>query len=165
MAESSGSNWALKVYNPWPGVMPEAPASHDYQGGFGVTLMNKDLRLAQEAALKSHSTTRWAHWPRVSTASMPPLVAKATTSPAFSASMRAGMSDRPRRESAMGDDAQTPRRVAGASGLPVLGGCSAGVRAQSDARIERRGDLTRRSGCQDFAWIACSRALRACSSA
>ncbi|WP_110673666.1 3-hydroxyisobutyrate dehydrogenase [Salinicola sp. RZ23] len=57
MAESSGSNWALKVYNPWPGVMPEAPASHDYQGGFGVALMNKDLRLAQEAALRSRSTT------------------------------------------------------------------------------------------------------------
>ncbi|MGC3646012.1 NAD-binding protein, partial [Pseudomonas aeruginosa] len=27
MRRSSGGNWALVVYNPWPGVMENAPAS------------------------------------------------------------------------------------------------------------------------------------------
>jgi 3-hydroxyisobutyrate dehydrogenase len=50
MSKSSGRNWALEVYNPWPGVMEAAPASRGYSGGFGTALMLKDLRLAQEAA-------------------------------------------------------------------------------------------------------------------
>ncbi len=57
MLQSSGRNWSLELYNPWPGVMPSAPASNDYNGGFQVNLMNKDLGLALEAALKSHSAT------------------------------------------------------------------------------------------------------------
>lgn len=32
MARSSGRNWATELYNPWPGVMPDVPASRDYQG-------------------------------------------------------------------------------------------------------------------------------------
>ncbi|MFK7161269.1 3-hydroxyisobutyrate dehydrogenase [Marinospirillum sp. MEB164] len=55
MQQSSGSNWVLNVYNPWPGVMEQAPASRDYQGGFQVDLMAKDLGLAWETALKSQS--------------------------------------------------------------------------------------------------------------
>jgi len=54
MSKSSGRNWALEVYNPCPGVMPTAPASRGYQGGFGVDLMLKDLGLAVEAA-QSHA--------------------------------------------------------------------------------------------------------------
>lgn len=50
IAQSSGRNWATELYNPWPGVMPAAPASNDYAGGFGVDLMLKDLGLATEAA-------------------------------------------------------------------------------------------------------------------
>ena len=57
MRASSGGNWSLEVYNPWPGVMPNVPASNGYQGGFGVNLMNKDLGLALEAALASGSST------------------------------------------------------------------------------------------------------------
>ena len=57
MRASSGGNWSLEVYNPWPGVMPNVPASNGYQGGFGVNLMNKDLGLALEAALTSGSST------------------------------------------------------------------------------------------------------------
>lgn len=57
MLQSSGRNWSLELYNPWPGVMPNVPASNDYNGGFQVNLMNKDLGLALEAALKSHSAT------------------------------------------------------------------------------------------------------------
>ncbi|AZY49134.1 3-hydroxyisobutyrate dehydrogenase [Bordetella avium] len=56
IAKSSGRNWATELYNPWPGVMPHAPASHGYAGGFGVDLMLKDLGLAAEAALGSRSS-------------------------------------------------------------------------------------------------------------
>lgn len=50
MRRSSGGNWALEVYNPYPGVMDNAPASRDYEGGFLVDLMTKDLGLAMDAA-------------------------------------------------------------------------------------------------------------------
>lgn len=53
IAKSSGRNWATELYNPWPGVMPHAPASNNYQGGFGVDLMLKDLGLAAESAVSS----------------------------------------------------------------------------------------------------------------
>ena len=55
MKASSGNNWSLQVYNPFPDVMPNVPSSNDYQGGFMVNLMCKDLGLAQELASKSHS--------------------------------------------------------------------------------------------------------------
>lgn len=51
MRRSSGGNWALEKYNPVPGVMPAAPASRGYSGGFGTSLMLKDLGLALEASL------------------------------------------------------------------------------------------------------------------
>ncbi len=57
IAKSSGRNWATELYNPWPGVMPDVPASKGYAGGFGVDLMLKDLGLAAEAALHSGSST------------------------------------------------------------------------------------------------------------
>ncbi|PID43999.1 MAG: 3-hydroxyisobutyrate dehydrogenase [Gammaproteobacteria bacterium] len=55
MANSSGNNWSLEFYNPYPGIMENAPSSNEYQGGFMVDLMNKDLGLAMEAALDSKS--------------------------------------------------------------------------------------------------------------
>ena len=57
MSKSSGRNWALEVYNPYPGVMDNVPASRDYTGGFGTDLMLKDLGLAAEAALGSNAST------------------------------------------------------------------------------------------------------------
>lgn len=57
MAKSSGRNWALEQYNPWPGVMEAAPASRGYSGGFGSALMLKDLSLAQQAAMGTGSAT------------------------------------------------------------------------------------------------------------
>jgi 3-hydroxyisobutyrate dehydrogenase len=57
MQQSSGGNWALNVYNPWPGVMSEAPASRGYSGGFMVDLMLKDLGLALETAEQSGGST------------------------------------------------------------------------------------------------------------
>jgi 3-hydroxyisobutyrate dehydrogenase len=50
MLASSGRNWSLEVYNPYPGVMENAPASNDYKPGFMVDLMAKDLGLALEIA-------------------------------------------------------------------------------------------------------------------
>lgn len=53
MLASSGRNWSLEVYNPYPGVMETAPASNDYKPGFMVDLMVKDLGLALEIAEQS----------------------------------------------------------------------------------------------------------------
>ncbi|SDN25326.1 3-hydroxyisobutyrate dehydrogenase [Vreelandella arcis] len=55
MKQSSGGNWALNVYNPYPGVMENAPASKGYQGGFQVDLMIKDLGLAMDVSQLSAS--------------------------------------------------------------------------------------------------------------
>lgn len=47
---SSGKCWSSEIYNPCPGVIPTVPASRDYEGGFGVSLMAKDMGLAVDAA-------------------------------------------------------------------------------------------------------------------
>jgi len=57
MKNSSGGNWSLEKYNPFPGVMKEAPASKNYSGGFLNSLMLKDLNLTEELANKSNSNT------------------------------------------------------------------------------------------------------------
>ncbi|MCA0900575.1 3-hydroxyisobutyrate dehydrogenase [Microbulbifer agarilyticus] len=54
MLKSSGRNWSLELYNPYPGVM-DSPASRGYQPGFMVDLMTKDLGLAIENAKKTNS--------------------------------------------------------------------------------------------------------------
>ena len=56
MKQSSGGNWALNVYNPWPGVMEGVPASRNYEGGFLVNLMTKDLGLAFDNAVKNQAS-------------------------------------------------------------------------------------------------------------
>jgi 3-hydroxyisobutyrate dehydrogenase len=58
MLASSGRNWSLEVYNPYPGVMENAPASNDYKPGFMVDLMVKDLGLAMEIADQSEVDNR-----------------------------------------------------------------------------------------------------------
>ena len=57
MRRSSGGNWALEKYNPFPGVHENAPASKGYAGGFGTDLMLKDLGLAQENAMTVKAST------------------------------------------------------------------------------------------------------------
>ncbi|MCL6691338.1 3-hydroxyisobutyrate dehydrogenase [Pseudomonas sp. R3.Fl] len=52
---SSGRCWSSDTYNPFPGVMDNAPASRGYSGGFGTDLMLKDLGLATEAARQAHT--------------------------------------------------------------------------------------------------------------
>jgi 3-hydroxyisobutyrate dehydrogenase len=57
MRRSSGGNWALEKYNPFPGVMPAAPASNGYAGGFATDLMLKDLGLALDDAVATGTPT------------------------------------------------------------------------------------------------------------
>jgi 3-hydroxyisobutyrate dehydrogenase len=47
---STGRCWSADTYNPYPGVLPNAPAARGYTGGFGADLMLKDLGLAVDAA-------------------------------------------------------------------------------------------------------------------
>jgi 3-hydroxyisobutyrate dehydrogenase len=47
---SSGRCWSSDTYNPYPGVLAQAPAARGYTGGFGTDLMLKDLGLASDAA-------------------------------------------------------------------------------------------------------------------
>ena len=56
MKQSSGGNWSLNVYNPFPGVMDGVPASRGYSGGFLTDLMTKDLGLAMDTAEGSRSS-------------------------------------------------------------------------------------------------------------
>lgn len=57
MLQSSGRNWTLETYNPCPNVLDNVPSSNDYQGGFMVDLMSKDLGLAMDTAMVSQSST------------------------------------------------------------------------------------------------------------
>ena len=47
---ATGKSWPSEVNPPVPGVKEGSPSSKDYNGGFGVSLMSKDLRLAIKAA-------------------------------------------------------------------------------------------------------------------
>lgn len=47
---STGRCWSSEIYNPWPGICPNAPASRAYRDGFAAQLMLKDLGLALQAA-------------------------------------------------------------------------------------------------------------------
>ena len=49
-SKASGQSWSMSVYTPVPGVGPDTPADHDYEGGFAAALMLKDLKLAMDVA-------------------------------------------------------------------------------------------------------------------
>ncbi|KAJ7783154.1 6-phosphogluconate dehydrogenase [Mycena metata] len=46
----SSANWVNSTVNPVPGVCPDAVTSKEYEGGFKVQLMEKDMKLAAAAA-------------------------------------------------------------------------------------------------------------------
>ena len=52
-SKASGQSWSMTSYAPVPGVGPDTPADHGYEGGFAAALMLKDLKLAAEAAQHS----------------------------------------------------------------------------------------------------------------
>ena len=49
-SKASGQSWSITSYTPVPGVGPDTPADHEYEGGFAAALMLKDLKLAANAA-------------------------------------------------------------------------------------------------------------------
>lgn len=49
-ATSTAQSTMCDRFNPVPGVCPDAPSSHGYQGGFKVQLMYKDVGLAVQVA-------------------------------------------------------------------------------------------------------------------
>lgn len=54
---ASGQCWALTSYCPVPGPVPASPANRDYQAGFTVAMMLKDLKLSQSAAQSTGVST------------------------------------------------------------------------------------------------------------
>lgn len=61
MLASSGNNWSLEKYNPCPGLMEGVPSSRDYEGGFSVQLMLKDLGLAKDSMEKTGQMFELGH--------------------------------------------------------------------------------------------------------
>jgi len=57
LGSATGRCWSVDTYNPVPGVLPNVPSSNDYKGGFGTSLMTKDLGLAQDAATRTGAPT------------------------------------------------------------------------------------------------------------
>ena len=49
--------WAMSNYCPVPGPVPTSPANRDYEAGFTVAMMLKDLKLSQEAAVTTNANT------------------------------------------------------------------------------------------------------------
>lgn len=54
---ASGQCWSLTTYCPVPGPVPTSPANRNYQAGFTASMMLKDLKLAQSAALAAGAAT------------------------------------------------------------------------------------------------------------
>ncbi|XP_017776295.1 PREDICTED: NAD-dependent L-serine dehydrogenase [Nicrophorus vespilloides] len=52
---STGRSWSSETYNPHPGILPNVPSSKNYDGGFMVKLIAKDLGLAEGAALAANA--------------------------------------------------------------------------------------------------------------
>jgi 3-hydroxyisobutyrate dehydrogenase len=50
VTHSSGQCWAMSHYVPVPGILENVPANRDYQPGFTVAMMLKDLCLSQHTA-------------------------------------------------------------------------------------------------------------------
>ena len=57
---STGRCWPSEINNPVKGVVETAPANRDYAGGFGISLMKKDLRLAMMAATEAGANMKLA---------------------------------------------------------------------------------------------------------
>jgi 3-hydroxyisobutyrate dehydrogenase len=56
-SKASGQCWSLTSYCPVPGPVPGSPANRGYRPGFTAAMMLKDLKLAQEAALRVGAAT------------------------------------------------------------------------------------------------------------
>ncbi|KAE9556461.1 hypothetical protein FO519_000346 [Halicephalobus sp. NKZ332] len=54
---STGRCWSSDTYNPVPNIIDGIPSCRGYQGGFGSSLMAKDLSLAQTASTETKAPT------------------------------------------------------------------------------------------------------------
>jgi 3-hydroxyisobutyrate dehydrogenase len=62
LSTSTGSCWSVNSYCPVPGVGPTSPSDNEYQPGFAVQMMVKDMKLTQAAAESvSQATPMGAH--------------------------------------------------------------------------------------------------------
>src|SRR5690606_36836448 len=50
MGVGSARCWSLDTYNPVPGILPNVPSSRDYEHGFGMELITKDVNIALDCA-------------------------------------------------------------------------------------------------------------------
>ena len=57
ISTASGSCWAMQNHLPVPGIVKTAASNRDFQAGFSVGMMAKDLRLAQLAAKSVDAST------------------------------------------------------------------------------------------------------------
>lgn len=55
--KGSGRCWSSEIYNPAPGIIPTAPSTNDYNGGFKTSLLYKDLGLASQVSKEVCSPT------------------------------------------------------------------------------------------------------------
>lgn len=53
MRNSSGNNYALECYHPFPGLMENVPSANGFAGGFRSDFQLKDMRLAKQLAIES----------------------------------------------------------------------------------------------------------------
>ena len=60
LSVSTGRSWCVDTYNPRPGILENVPSSKNYNGGFQVSLIRKDLSIALEAAKESEAQTKFA---------------------------------------------------------------------------------------------------------
>ena len=57
LSVSTARNWCIDTYNPRPGLLPNVPSANNYEGGFAVGLIKKDMVLALEAAHNAKAET------------------------------------------------------------------------------------------------------------
>jgi len=60
LSVSTANNWCIDCQNPVPGVLPGAPSTNEYKGGFMGQLIRKDLALALECADSVDAKLRFA---------------------------------------------------------------------------------------------------------
>jgi 3-hydroxyisobutyrate dehydrogenase len=59
LSVSTGRSWCVDTYNPRPGVLENVPSARDYNGGFGVSLIRKDLSIALQAAKQADAKLKF----------------------------------------------------------------------------------------------------------
>lgn len=57
LSVSTGRSYCIDTYNPRPGILENVPSANNYEGGFGVSLIKKDMVLALEVAHSVNART------------------------------------------------------------------------------------------------------------